>query len=256
MNTRRAIVGAGLLCMLACAFAAPNASAAGLRTYTCTKNEGITKNFTDAHCQNGVGPPHPGGLYGLQEVTVPLGNTSVYVTNERTAGATTARTPSRLEGTVSGFETAIECTTVESTGAAIEFSEEWGEGSGKLEYTGCSVTKPAGIGCAIKGSAVTTEKLEASTKGEAEVIKVTPFTGTKLASITIEGCSTSALNKTFPVTGSLLATPNGAMTTTTHAGITGQGTLILAGQVAGLESAATAAMNKPAVDGEAIVARR
>src|SRR5262249_40101271 len=144
----------------------------------------------------------------------------------------TAAEPWKLEGTISGFETAIECTGVSGSGSVENTKEPMSAiGSATLSYSGCSVTKPPGIGCKVKESKIVGEETTFKANG-AEAVEVKP-SGTKLASVTIEGCSTSALNKTFPLTGHYIVKPKGATWATTHFEQTTQGTLVFGGQVAG-----------------------
>jgi hypothetical protein len=232
MIGRKSVIGIAVLCALAVsAFAASSASAGG-RAFTCSTSATL-KDYNDAHCVTNIGS---GGSRGHVEITTP--GQAIEGTNGETESGTSAAAPSKLEGTISGFETAVKCTALTGTGTLTN-EATFVKGSGTIHYTGCSVTKPPGIGCKVKESKVNTEELKATTSGlAANKLKFEPA-GTKFAVITIEGCETAALNKAFPVTGSLIATTNGATTTTAHAEITTQGTLIFGGQVAGLEGALT-----------------
>jgi hypothetical protein len=49
-------------------------------------------------------------------------------------------------------------------------------------------------------------------------------------------------SRQLPIAGSFIATTSGATATTTHAGITAQGTLTFGGNAAGLEGASTIRM--------------
>ena len=69
--------------------------------------------------------------------------------------------------------------------------------------------------------------------------KFTPASGETFALITIESCSISGLNNTFPVTGSIKCFNGGATIACTEAEVTTQGTLKFAGQKAGIEVATT-----------------
>lgn len=236
MRKRESIIVLSIVSALAvCAVAASSASALQARAYTCSPTA-TTLEFSKAHCTSA---DKPGSAFGHTLITE---TTTIEGTNANTASETKAKTPSRLEGTLAGFETAIECTGLGATGSLTN-EATFVKGTGVINYTGCSVQKPSGIGCVVKGNAVSTEELKATTGAQVLTnLKFEPV-GTKFAGITIEGCSTSELNHTFPVTGSLIAKTNGATITTTHAGITGQGTLIFGGNFAGLEGALTISMS-------------
>lgn len=152
---------------------------------------------------------------------------------------TTSSAVSKLRGAVSRIETEVQCTIVEGLGKATNAAASV-SGTGTLEYSGCTVTKPAGKGCVVSGGRVNTKKLAATTVGQAaNTVRFTPFEGTEFASIKIESCSVGVLNNTFPVTGSLVATATGATLSTTHTGVTAQNTLEFGGVKAGLEGAIT-----------------
>jgi len=115
------------------------------------------------------------------------------------------------------------------------FSEMYARLSGvSLSFFGCSVKKPAGCLAVI-----TLEFLAATTQEQGMALKFSPMEGTKIGSVEFSGCTNEALNTAFPLTGSFTATPNGATLTTSEAGITGQKTLKIGGQIAGLETSLT-----------------
>ncbi|HET7444456.1 MAG TPA: hypothetical protein VFJ57_07340 [Solirubrobacterales bacterium] len=231
MIGRKSVIGIAVLCALApSAFAAASASAEQ-RAVTCAP-EG--SGFSDAHCTTAGSP----GTFS--HVNIPNGEaTAITGGNEKTASNTTAASVAKLKGALSGVETEVQCTTVGGSGELTNTATSV-SGSGTIEYTGCTVTKPAGKGCVVKGGAVTTEKLAATTVGQAaNNVKFTPAGETNFAVIPIEGCSIAALNNNFPVTGSLVATATGATLSTTHAGVTTQNTLKFGGVKAGLEGAIT-----------------
>lgn len=60
-----------------------------------------------------------------------------------------------------------------------------------------------------------------------------------IAEFTIEGCSITALNHVYKMSGSLLGTVQGAITTFTHTGVTEAATLTVSGQKAGFEAEET-----------------
>lgn len=223
MFGRKAVIGICFgVAMLTSGALAANASA--LTWQTCVPG-GF--EFGDSHCTT----PFIIGFHH-EEVT-PGVHTPVDLSNKATNSETTAAEPWKLEGTISGIETAIECTGVEGSGFVENTKEPMSAiGSTALKYSGCTVTKPAGIGCKVKEGKINGEETTFKATG-AEAVEVKPSSGTKLASITIEGCSTSALNKTFPLTGHYVVKPRGATWATTHFEQTTQGTLVFGGQAAG-----------------------
>ena len=71
-------------------------------------------------------------------------------------------------------------------------------------------------------------------------VKIAPTPpATTLVTFTIDGCDMPGLNMTLPITGSLVATPNGATLNTTHTEITIQGTLKIGSSKVGLSSSLT-----------------
>jgi len=236
MIGRRSIIGIAVLCAAAfSAIAVANASAAQ-RAWSC-QNIGVS--YKDPHCTTFVGT---GGSFSRINNIENGKATKITGTNAKTASETTAAAPSILKGALSGVETELQCTGLSGTGELTN-AEASVSGTGVITYTGCSVTKPSGKGCKVNEAKVVTKKLAATTVGQAaNNLKFTPNEGTEFASIKIESCSNEALNNTFPVTGSLVATTSGATTTTTHAGITTQNTLKFGGVKAGLEGSLTISM--------------
>lgn len=211
---------------------AATGASASTTAYTCASTASGAQ-FSDAHCltkSSGVGYKH----------VVITGLSGFSATDLNTSGETTAGTPVRIKGTVSGVETEISCTATSGSGL-IGNSEKSGEMivhmTGSLTYSFCSVNKPAGKSC--KAPVSITLPFTATTEGQGAALKFTPVEGTEFVGITISGCTVAALNKTFPLSGTFTATPSGATVSTTHAGITGQGTLTFGGQVAGLQGSVT-----------------
>ena len=234
MIGRRSVIGIAVLCALVVsAFAAATANAEQ-KAFLCSTSA-TTKEFKDEHCLNkGSGAEN---VRGHESVT---GTINITGTNAKTESSTAAASTAKLAGTISGIETEVQCTTVggsgELTNAAASVT-----GNGTIEYTGCTVTKPAGRGCVVTGGAVTTKKLAATTVGQtAGNLKFSPFEGTQFAVIPIASClENSPPANSYPVTGSLIGTVTGATTSTTVEGVKGQGTLKFGGQVAGLGGAIT-----------------
>jgi hypothetical protein len=234
MTRRKSVIAINVLFALAfaafAAFAAANASAED-RAYAC--EDGGAHQFSDEHC---LTPNTTTGEFHHQLLPSPTGITA---TNAGTASGTTAAEVSKLKGKISGVVTEIQCTGAAATGS-LKNKATFVEGTGFIHYTGCSVTKPAGKKCLVKEGKVDTEELEAETLLRAGTnVLVNPVIGEIIAIITIEGCEIAALNERFPVKGLLVATMTGATATTTHAGITGQGTFTFGGNAAGLEGALT-----------------
>ncbi|MGD9736128.1 MAG: hypothetical protein AB7V58_11060 [Solirubrobacterales bacterium] len=239
MIGRKTVLGLVVLCALAVsAFAAASASASEAGgAWKCKAVKG-TGHWNDDHCTN-----TNAGNTGNWDTTWVPGSFNIVGSNAKTTEATTGKATSKLLGSLSGVVTELQCTEV--SGAGELTNSEVGEtksvtGTGVITYESCSVTKPSGKGCVVKGGTVVTKTLKGTTVGvAAERLKFEPNSGTTFAEIEIEKCTIGALNNTFPVTGSLVAETTGATTTSTHAGITAQGTLKFGGVKAGLEGALT-----------------
>ena len=106
-----------------------------------------------------------------------------------------------LKSTALTLTVKIECSTEKDSGTAENPS---GGGAGRdtdtIEFTGCTVPEPTGLGCKVKEPIIAeaiTELTEFSTKAADEFKpKNANFT-----EITLEKCSNTELNKTFPVKG-------------------------------------------------------
>ncbi len=97
----------------------------------------------------------------------------------------------------------IECTNETDRGTA---ENPAGGGAGKdkevIEFTGCTVPEPTGLGCKVKEPIVAsaiTELVEFSGKAADEFKP--EVTGGNFTEVTLVGCSNAELNKTFPVKG-------------------------------------------------------
>jgi hypothetical protein len=250
MFGRKTAICVVVLCALAVsAVAASSASAAAGRLFTCAKEEPF--EFNDAHCTTSSPPSNE---YRHKLITK---TTFVSETNEKTASATTAAEVSKLKGKIAGVATEVQCTGLagggEMTNEAASFS-----GTGTLEYSGCTVTAPAGRECKIGGGGVIkTKTIKVTTVGLANnnEVKIEMGAGeTEFASIPIEGCKeNSPPAGNYPVAGSVIATVTGGTTKTTHTGVTGQKTLTFGGNAAGIEGASTMYMNNFPEPNRAIV---
>jgi len=226
MNRRNSILGLCLLCALAVsAFAVPSTSAASSTTaVTCVAGEG-TNYFSDSHCKTG------GSGYGHIAITE---KTTINIYGGLSV----------LRSTQSGINVEIESTSLTGEGTmenVLEGGEHIAKGNGVITYHGVSVKAPAGKGCSVAGGQVVTTELSATTAGQGMGLKVTPTAGETFAEFEVTGCAGNealkALNGTYKVTGSVIGTPEGATTVTTHAGTTAQGTLKTRGQKSGIAGA-------------------
>jgi hypothetical protein len=242
MTARRSIVGLTVLCALAfSAFAAANASAAGTTTFTCSEAASV-KNFSDADCSTKVSEGAKFGHIAIAEGTA---------TELKATGGTQTLTTH-----VGGIVVELQCTAVKTTSGSSTNTLVSGVmqnlGSGiQLEYTGCTVLKPSGIGCTVGHDVGTTyvpgtiitntlksETIEGTTATTTGV-KFTPagVAGTPFAEITISGCTTTPPNLTnAKVLGTAVGTPSGANLVFTAASTAG---LTFGGQTASLAGTIT-----------------
>jgi hypothetical protein len=228
------------LCVMAalavCAFAAQGASAQ--TAFECASAGGTGAGFKDAHCKEATAS---GAAF--KHVALPAGANGITLTNLTTGGA---RSTGKLKSVQSGVTLELQSTEIEGTGTMENNVGGWAEGSGTILFKNVTVTLPAGKGCEVVGGSVTTNKLAGTTQGLTNELKFSPFTGTTFATFEIKGCSVTALNHVYTATGSVKGTTNGAttefvhgQTTPTKTGTTGQETLKLFGQNAGLEGSVT-----------------
>lgn len=231
MTGRRSTAVACLLCMLAIGAIGAATASAGQTVYRCVPFA-ATRDFTDAHCTNKVAPQ---SNYGHEAFATSV----IGATNADTASGTTASTPTNLKSAIAGIEIEVTCATAGGMGELTNAAESF-TATGTLEYGSCTVAKPAGKGCKVSGGAITTKELAISNAGlEPNTIKIAPNEGTEFASAKIEGCEVAALNKSFAVTGSMIASVIGSTVITTHTTITSQNTLKLGGNKAGIEGTLT-----------------
>ncbi|HET7445200.1 MAG TPA: hypothetical protein VFJ57_11125 [Solirubrobacterales bacterium] len=225
-----------LLAMVVSAFAVASASAKGTTAYTCVKDpEG---DLLGAHCLTSGG-----GSEKYKHVAIKQDETTTTTaTNANTAEETKAARKAILKGTLSGVTTQIECSEIHGEGSLenkVSGEEMYLTSGGRLHFTGCVVGIPAGKGCKISGETITTNEMESTSLGLEHSVKVGGMGGGAIAEIKIEGCTVSALNNTFPLTGSLIAIGPGATLTATHSEVTAQGTLKFGGLKAGADIAVT-----------------
>lgn len=244
MTGHRSVVGLCLLCaLLVSAIAAPAASAAtnGTTAFTC-RNEGPGHAFSKAHC---APADAVGGEY--EHVAIPESKTTSVV---GTAGTTEGgKEVTKLKGTLLGVNVEIQAKGLALEGTLTNSKAESGEhfthGEGKVIYTEASVTAPAEKGCKLKGGKVETKQVVATSAGQGDALKFTPASGTLFTEFAIEGCSVETLNNTYPVTGSVKGTPDGATIKFGHTETTAQNTLKFGGQKTGIEGSITLSGRTP-----------
>ena len=236
MTMRKTMFGVATVCaLLFSAFAAANASAAGTTTFTCTKGE--PKQFSDSHCTE------TGGTKEYKHVEV--------APKTKTTVTSTSTTNQVLVGTLAGVGVEIVCTADTASGSGLQNDVTPMDVTGSeivIKYTGCTVTKPAGKSCVVKGGAITTNKLKSTTSltTSPKGVKFEPESGTEFVAITIEKCTVAALNGTFPVKGSEIGIPKGTTLETTAA----SSSLTFGGNVATLTGTNT--VKGPSGDGLAL----
>ncbi len=237
MNGRRAVIGLSLLCaLLFSAFAVQSASATvGTTAFTCVKDKG-NEDFADAHCDEGIGAGN--GDYG--HVAIGEEETTVEVSNTKTANKTTEAKHAIFKSTSGGIALEITCATATGEGKlkniaagpdggmAVE-----GKAGGVITLSGCKMPKPLNGAkeelCKVKepitatGSSITRvlQGPEKNTMGvEFKPEKESPF-----AELTFENVSGKAcfLNgKAVGVTGTIMATGVGPGVSPSYSGATVQ----------------------------------
>lgn len=234
MTGRKSIVGLCMLCALVfSAFAAQSASAAGTTAFTCVEvapKAGVTAGFKTTDCKEAT------------EVGENVHSEHKEITTKTNLSGTGGIT--KLHSVISGVEVELEATSVSGSGSmenALAGGVMEAKGTGTITYEGVTAIKPAGIGCKVfENEALTVEKM-VSTKElkaatvEEKALKFEPAGATPFAEFWISGCSITALNGKYTVTGSVKSTEiSGTSTVFTAANTTGQGTLKLRAQVAGI----------------------
>ncbi len=217
MIEHRTTICLALLCALVLsavsvqsASAQVGAAATNTTAVTCVKGAG-NGDFDDPHCDEKVAAGT--GDYG--HVAISSGQTTaIDVTNQNVKNNTSEAEAMILTSTHLGVNIEIECEAVTSSNSWMQNVENEGkhtvEGTIKLERTKCKVTKPAK--CTVK------EPLEliAKIKG-VEGLKFQSETKAMGLELTEDGTDLTKIpfgsevdcifrNKTFPVTGSVIAT--------------------------------------------------
>jgi hypothetical protein len=209
----------------------------GTTAFTCAEVAFNTGSFSDPHCSDTVGE------HNFAHVSIPAGTqTEVLRTNDGTCEETKGACPLKLKGTIAGVGVTVEAKKVSGRGTLVNEeveSEMVNRGVAFLTLEEAVITSPAGKGCKVKGGKIQTNELRSTTAGTAAAVKFEPASGTAIAELTIESCSVGGLNGSFLLTGSFKASPHGATIELSHSSITGEGTLRLGGQNAGLEGSLT-----------------
>jgi hypothetical protein len=246
-----------MLCaLLVSAIAAQDAAAASTTAYTC-KVPGVgdsvmgTNKFEREHCAHGDINQQTGTY---RHVDFGSTTTELTVSNTKTGTETEA---SFLHSVQSGIEEELKATGVHGTGSLMNKTTGGGEmyvhAEGVLTFTGVSVIKPAGKGCAVAGGEVVTNQLTATTEGLTEAVKISPApeAGGVFATFTIEGCSLGALNGVYEVKGSVTSSSiDGATIKFERTPTTSLGTLKVRGQNAGLAGLLTPKGRDPLIVGD------
>jgi hypothetical protein len=116
-----------------------------------------------------------------------------------------------IEGSLSGVKTKISCSGSTTTGS-VENPAGGGDGTASVSFsfTGCTVPVPAGKSCYIEGGGFTTSTMPGVLQ-KAEAFAPLKLAGVgggeNIATVRIRGCTVSALNNNFPLTGWLVVSP-------------------------------------------------
>jgi hypothetical protein len=155
MNRRRTIIGLlSLSALVLCAFAAPNAMAIkGTTAFTCKPKTGVfgSVGFSDEHCTKEAKDT---AVKFVHEEIAPETSTETSLTNEKTAGGTTASTPTDIHFTIGGVTVTISCNALSGLAHFINIKPpktpaEVALTAVVIAIKACKVTKPAK--CSIKG---------------------------------------------------------------------------------------------------------
>ena len=107
-----------------------------------------------------------------------------------------------FKSTALGLTTKIDCTTEADTGTGENPTGGGaGKGSDRIEFSGCTVSEPAGNGCKVTEPITAEARTELTEFNGRAAVEFKPK-GANYTEITFTGCSTSELNKTYPIKGS------------------------------------------------------
>lgn len=207
MTRGKQVLGLLLLCAVCvCGFGAANASAT---TFFECRQAAVphTATFTDSNCTN----------------------MSFTNTGDFTRVVVSANFPTIVradpvplsqfvfKANVGGIEVQIQCSKAAFAGTGTNQEVE-----GLMQYVGtsisvafgeCTVSKPVGGNCKVKGSGFEIPNAKSTTfmKTETETReKFTPTSGSVLAELTLEGCKVGAMNATFKLEGGVVGIPIGS----------------------------------------------
>lgn len=250
MHARKTIIGVCLLCAFAfSAVAAQSAFAIeGTTAFTCASTPG-TGTFPTDHCK----PVESGTGTAFSHVAIAQDTTTeITGTNAKTNATTTEAEKTILKSQLSGVETEIEATGVHGEGWMENKLDASGEhyvhGEGVITYTGAKLLKPQPAKCKLEKTEYSTKQLTATTTGAGMGLTFTPVTPETFIEFTIVkvGAEACPVAGTYKVTGSVTGEPEGATTVFKHGkvgppaeGTTGQNTLKLGGNRAGVEGKLT-----------------
>lgn len=115
-----------------------------------------------------------------------------------------------FSATIAGTKLTVACSKLTNSSGVAENVEELGveKVKGKemvMVYSQCKVTAPAEKGCKV-AEPITTAKLKTTAAEEAGTTKewLEPESGTRIATLSISGCSISALNGEKELTGTMV----------------------------------------------------
>ncbi len=199
-----------LSALLICAFAAQSASAAvavNTTTVTCVKGKGDL-DFLDEHCDEKVEKGK--GSFGHEAIAGGT-KTTVSVTNAGTQNGTKEAAPTIIKGTVFGVKHEITCQTTSGEGSLTNsepvVKQHKVTGTVTINYTSCTVNKPAGFGCEVKQPITlksNVEGVEGLGAGKNEMgLEFKPAAGETFEEITIANCVFAGTSK---ITGIAIGT--------------------------------------------------
>jgi hypothetical protein len=184
MNRTKAVMGALVVCALSIgAFNAVNASASTIEFCAAAGAGGGTGLRWNAACNKSEasGPNETYKLAAGTPYAAAITNTSIHVISSAVAGV-------KITISCTGFE------GVETTFENVETVEGEVKGSGKAQFTGCSVTAPSGGVCTVPEK-LETVPLSLSAKGTSTGIKYAPVSGEKIITVAVGGAGCPAVLK-------------------------------------------------------------
>jgi hypothetical protein len=239
MSRRRASIGFFLACaFLFNAVMAPSAFAVEeTAPFTCVKKaEAGGAGFSKAHCRP-ADEVKSGASYELQEIN-PEASTAFEGDNEKLGANTTESISAHMSGTIAGMKITITWRGVTVTGGHITLDPF--PTTLTIFTPHIVIHKPViDIGpkaCRVKGEEIKTNKLVGTAEAKSMEIEFKPESGETIMTIGFEGEGCALAGKSFNVTGSFKAIPNGATLETTEASTKG---LKFAGQQASFTSVTT-----------------